>query len=33
MTAKEVPKLDALKVSLHAGDSEDHDESFGHLKK
>ena len=31
--ARDVPQLGALKVSLHAGDSKDHDESFGCLKK
>lgn len=33
MAARDVPQLGALKVSLHAGDSKDHDESFGCLKK
>ena len=33
LAARDVPQLGALKVSLHAGDSKDHDESFGRLKK
>ena len=33
LAARDVPQLGALKVSLHAGDSKDHDESFGRLRK